>query len=159
MRGVQLDFVCLVCTCDPPPCGPSVREDELTKSRKLPTPTFVLLLSLAKARAYVPACPEEVEGAPFLRRHLVRALVQQPTVPPVARPVVAPMAVLDEDGLARLVQQVGKHGEVQELAAPVQLDAVEPKVDGGADLVDVVVEAVRERAFAKGEPARRLRRA
>jgi len=69
------------------------------------------------------------------------------------------MAVLDEDGLARLVQQVGKHGEVQELAAPVQLDAVEPKVDGGADLVDVVVEAVRERAFAKGEPARRLRRA
>eukprot|EP01051_Picozoa_sp_SAG22_P002155 SAG22_NODE_94_length_20824_cov_230.693718_16_plen_110_part_00 len=59
----------------------------------------------------------------------------------------------------RLVEQLGKDGQVEELAAAVQLDAVEPKVDGGLDLALVVVEPVRQRALAELELAGRLRRA
>ena len=65
-----------------------------------------------------------------------------PTVSPVARSVVAPVAVLHQNGLARLIHELSKDREILELAAPVQLNAVKTEVDRCLDLAFVVVDTI-----------------
>ena len=79
-----------------------------------------------------------------------------PTVSPVARSVVAPVAVLHQNGLARLIHELSEDREVLELAAPVQLDAIEPEVDRCLDLAFVVVDTVVLTRRDRWSPARHI---